>query len=142
MYYKSKMPTLQTNFLIMYKIANLNFLLSVILYLKPGLRYWYLRCLIYISVSEMCTFYPFPEHILKENLTVVPQFHSHLEPMRNIGDLDKQITLSFSDDNTIGLDGPFSKQVDPTRYFSFSFYSGWTDNKFWRSDTCRVQCNE
>ena len=66
----------------------------------------------------------YAEHILRENLTVIPQFHSHLEPMRNIGDLDKQITLSFSDDNTIGLDGPFSKQVDPTRYFSSTFYPG------------------
>ena len=61
----------------------------------------------------------FPEHILKENLTVIPQFHSHLEPMRNVGDLDQQITLSFSEDNTISLDGPFSKQVDSTRYFFF-----------------------
>jgi len=58
------------------------------------------------------------EHILKENLTVIPQFHSHLEPMRNIGDIDSQITLSFSEANTISLDGPFSKQVDPTRFYS------------------------
>ena len=62
----------------------------------------------------------FAEHILKENLTVIPQFHSHLEAMRNIGDIDLQITLSFSEANTISLDGPFSKQVDPTRYF-FSY---------------------
>ena len=66
----------------------------------------------------------FSEHILKENLTVIPQFHSHLEPMRNIGDIDRQITLSFSEANTISLDGPFSKQVDPTRYFFLSFCSG------------------
>ena len=64
------------------------------------------------------------EHILKENLTVIPQFHSHLEAMRNIGDIDLQITLSFSEANTISLDGPFSKQVDPTRYFFLSFCSG------------------
>ena len=66
----------------------------------------------------------FAEHILKENLTVIPQFHSHLEPMRNIGDIDRQITLSFSEANTISLDGPFSKQVDPTRYF-FPIFLLW-----------------
>ena len=55
------------------------------------------------------------EHILKEKLSVVNGFHSHLEPMQNMKLLDKQISLSYSEDNTINLDGPFSTEVDPTR---------------------------
>lgn len=57
------------------------------------------------------------EHILKEKLIVNPHFHSHLEPMKNVGDLEQQITLSYNQENVIGLDGPltFSKEVDPTR---------------------------
>lgn len=48
-------------------------------------------------------------------MTVVQEFHSHLEPMKNVGELDRQISLSHSQDNVIALEGPFSKEVDPTR---------------------------
>ena len=63
----------------------------------------------------------FAEHILEEKLTVVPEFHSHLEPMRrlSIEELDKQISFSYISyngvDNVLDLPGPFSKDVDPTR---------------------------
>ena len=36
--------------------------------------------------------------------------------MRTIGNLDEQISLSFSENNAISLSGPFSTEVDPTRY--------------------------
>ena len=55
------------------------------------------------------------EHLLKEKLTVAPQFHSHLEPMKSVSDLEQQISVSYSDGNAIDLDGPFSLEVDPTR---------------------------
>ena len=57
----------------------------------------------------------FSEHLLGEKLTVISGFHSHLEPMQNVGELDRQISLSYSEDNAINLEGPFSKEVDPTR---------------------------
>ena len=56
------------------------------------------------------------DHMLKEKLTVVPQFHSHLEPMKSLQNLDQQISFSYSEDNIINLSGPFSSEVDPTRY--------------------------
>ena len=52
---------------------------------------------------------------------MVPEFHSHLEPMRrlSIDELDKQISFSYISyngvDNVLDLPGPFSKDVDPTR---------------------------
>ena len=61
------------------------------------------------------------EHILGEKLTVVPEFHSHLEPMKRLAmdELDKQISFSYISyngvDNVLDLPGPFSKEVDPTR---------------------------
>lgn len=67
-----------------------------------------------ISSSSFCFSV---EHILKEKLIVNSNFHSHLEPMKNVGDLEQQITLSYNQENVISLDGPltFSKEVDPTR---------------------------
>ena len=55
------------------------------------------------------------DHMLKEKLTVVPQFHSHLEQMKSLQNLDQQISFSYSGDNVINLSGPFSSEVDPTR---------------------------
>ena len=62
-----------------------------------------------------------PEHLLGERLTVVPEFHSHLEPMSRIsvGEMDDQISFSYINfngvANTISLPGPFPKDVDSTR---------------------------
>lgn len=59
------------------------------------------------------------EHLLGVKLTQVPQFHSHLEPMNSVDNLDEQISLSYNEDNVINLVGPFSTEVDPTRYSFF-----------------------
>ncbi|XP_037044532.1 fringe glycosyltransferase-like [Bradysia coprophila] len=63
------------------------------------------------------------EHLLSVPLTVVDQFHSHLEPMEYIGSDTFQNQVSFSygknqnDWNVINIDG-FDKLSDPTRYRS------------------------
>ena len=59
--------------------------------------------------------------MLGEKLTVVPEFHSHLEPMMRIGekDIDDQISFSYINyngvANVINLQGPFPTDADPTR---------------------------
>ena len=72
----------------------------------------------------------FTEFILGEKLTIVPGFHSHLESMKSIpwNKLDQQITFSYiyppggitgnneDSENLVNVPGPFSKDVDPTRY--------------------------
>ena len=72
------------------------------------------------------------EYILGEKLTIVPEFHSHLESMKSIprNELQNQITFSYIypdggisgntneeeiEENLVNLPGPFSKDVDPTR---------------------------
>ena len=66
-----------------------------------------------------------------EKLTVISEFHSHLESMKRIpkDELDNQITFSYIsppiDDvrdangedtaNVVNLSGPFPISVDPTR---------------------------
>ena len=56
-----------------------------------------------------------------EKLIVVPEFHSHLEPMKRIPqtDLDSQISFSYINyngvANVINLPGPFPVDADPTR---------------------------
>ena len=72
------------------------------------------------------------EYILGEKLTIVPEFHSHLESMKSIprNELQNQITFSYiypdggisgntneeeNEENLVNLSGPFSKDVDPTR---------------------------
>lgn len=64
------------------------------------------------------------EHLLAERLTVVPELHSHLEPMSRIAldEMDEQISFSYIKyngvANVISLPGPFSKEVDSTRFYS------------------------
>ena len=61
------------------------------------------------------------EHILGERLTVVPELHSHLEPMSRIApdEVDDQISFSYIKyngvANVISLPGPFPRDVDSTR---------------------------
>ncbi|XP_031351150.1 fringe glycosyltransferase-like [Photinus pyralis] len=59
------------------------------------------------------------EHLLKKPLTVVNQFHSHLEPMKFIRRelLKDQISFSYSSNNIIKLEG-FDILRDPTRFLS------------------------
>ncbi len=67
----------------------------------------------------------FTEFILGEKLTVVPEFHSHLESMSSIPreELNRQITFSYisppggnaDEENVVNVAGPFPKDVDPTR---------------------------
>ena len=61
-------------------------------------------------------------------MIVVPQFHSHLEPMKSLQYLDRQISFSYSENNVINLSGPFSSEVDPTRLV----FNNSSDNKICR----------
>ena len=61
------------------------------------------------------------EHLLKTPLTVVPEFHSHLESLKDIGNLENQISFSYSErkgvKNVIEVgEGRFSDEEDPTRF--------------------------
>lgn len=73
------------------------------------------------------------EHMLKVPLTVVDQFHSHLEPMEFLRPETFQDQVSFSyakmkdDWNIVKIDG-FDKETDPKRFLSmhchlFPYYS-------------------
>uniref|UniRef100_A0A131XRV5 Putative fringe glycosyltransferase n=1 Tax=Ixodes ricinus TaxID=34613 RepID=A0A131XRV5_IXORI len=63
------------------------------------------------------------EHLLKKKLTVVENFHSHLEPMKFLKKeaLSDQVTFSYSrfgkEMNVLSIDG-FPYRVDPTRFLS------------------------
>ncbi|XP_043204271.1 fringe glycosyltransferase-like [Amphibalanus amphitrite] len=63
------------------------------------------------------------EHLLKTRLTVIDEFHSHLEQMKFIRptELDKQISFSYSqyadEMNVVDLD-ILSEEKDPTRFYS------------------------
>ena len=67
------------------------------------------------------SYHSISEHILGERLTVVPELHSHLEPMSRIApdDVDDQISFSYIKyngvANVISLPGPFPRDVDSTR---------------------------
>ncbi|XP_021921942.1 fringe glycosyltransferase [Zootermopsis nevadensis] len=74
------------------------------------------------------------EHLLKKPLTVIDQFHSHLEPMKFLrqDSFHDQITFSYSrysrdEMNVVKIDG-FNRRIDPTRFLSvhcflFSYFS-------------------
>ncbi|XP_054270130.1 fringe glycosyltransferase [Macrosteles quadrilineatus] len=64
------------------------------------------------------------EHLLRKPLTVVDQFHSHLEPMKFLRQdtFHDQITFSYSkyskdEINVVKIDG-FDNRIDPTRFLS------------------------
>jgi len=63
------------------------------------------------------------EHLLSKQLTVVEEFHSHLEPMKFLkqSQLADQISFSYShygpEMNVLNLDG-FNNQIDPYRFLS------------------------
>ncbi|KAL0272397.1 UNVERIFIED_CONTAM: hypothetical protein PYX00_005380 [Menopon gallinae] len=64
------------------------------------------------------------EHVLRKSLTVVDQFHSHLEPLAFLSrdSLHEQISLSYSrygqdDLNIVKIEG-FEYKQDPTRFLS------------------------
>ncbi|KAF4520522.1 hypothetical protein B566_EDAN004792 [Ephemera danica] len=67
------------------------------------------------------------EHLLGRKLTVVEQFHSHLEPMKFLrrDSLPDQISFSHSghgpDANTLHIEG-FDPRLDPTRFLSLHCY--------------------
>ena len=54
-------------------------------------------------------------------MTKVTEFHSHLEPLRLVTDLKKQISFSYSsygsEMNVVEVEG-FSEEEDPTRFRS------------------------
>ncbi|XP_042219211.1 fringe glycosyltransferase-like [Homarus americanus] len=63
------------------------------------------------------------EHMLRKKLTVVDEFHSHLEPMRfvNTDSLARQVSFSYSqygsEMNVLPIDG-LDTRLDPTRLLS------------------------
>ncbi|XP_065200820.1 fringe glycosyltransferase [Planococcus citri] len=68
------------------------------------------------------------EYLLGKPLTVIDEFHSHLEPMKFLQQdtYHKQITFSYSnlgkeEENTIKIDG-FDVDKDPTRFLSLHCY--------------------
>lgn len=66
------------------------------------------------------------EYLLRKPLTVIEQFHSHLEPMKFIKkeSLPEQISLSYSQTggemNVVSIDDGVDVGRDPTRYVEFS----------------------
>jgi fringe protein len=62
-------------------------------------------------------------HLLGQNLTVIPQFHSHFETMKFIDmkNPSSEITYSYARypeyENVLDIDG-FTKEEDPTRFLS------------------------
>ncbi|RWS16499.1 beta-1:3-N-acetylglucosaminyltransferase radical fringe-like protein [Dinothrombium tinctorium] len=64
------------------------------------------------------------EYLLRKKLTVVEQFHSHLEPMKFIksDSLSDQITFSYSkygkEMNVINVEDGIDRRADPTRFYS------------------------
>ena len=67
------------------------------------------------------------EQNLGLNLTVVPQFHSHLETMSSLTPDELVSDISFSyllEDqkvNVVDISGPFPQSVDPTRYLLYLY---------------------
>ncbi|KAI5638531.1 fringe-like domain-containing protein [Phthorimaea operculella] len=59
------------------------------------------------------------EKILQQKLTIVPEFHSHLEQMKLIPSdiFREQISFSYSPNNTVDVPG-FNASYDPTRFLS------------------------
>lgn len=64
------------------------------------------------------------EHLLKTPLTVVQEFHSHLEPQRFVStdNLSEEISFSYSkygnEMNVVDIDEGFTTEEDPTRFKS------------------------
>ena len=61
------------------------------------------------------------EYLSKVPMTRVKEFHSHLEPLRLVSDLENQISFSYSsygsEMNVIEVEG-FDEEEDPTRFMS------------------------
>lgn len=62
------------------------------------------------------------EHVLKTPLTVIKEFHSHLEPQRFISTDGDQISFGYSkygeEMNVVDIDNKFNDAEDPTRFKS------------------------
>ncbi|XP_067011762.2 fringe glycosyltransferase [Anabrus simplex] len=59
------------------------------------------------------------ERLMRTPLTVIDQFHSHLEPMNVVQNntFHEQITFSYRNENVVNIDG-YEKQIDQTRFLS------------------------
>jgi len=68
------------------------------------------------------------EHLAGVGLVKIPEFHSHLEPLKLIEDLDQQISFSYSspEDSLVNLvdihEPVFTVSEDPTRFYSLQCY--------------------
>ncbi|XP_040570024.1 beta-1,3-N-acetylglucosaminyltransferase manic fringe [Lepeophtheirus salmonis] len=84
-------------------------------FIETGDKFWF---------PDDVTFGYIVEHLLGDRLTVVPEFHSHLESMKSIKEesLPNQISVSYINyngvENVINIRGPFSEDIDPTRFYS------------------------
>ena len=76
-----------------------------------------------IRLPDDCTIGYIIDYVLHKKLTVIEEFHSHLEALHQIRQkvIGDQITLSYYQDsertNLINING-FSREKDPTRFYS------------------------
>ncbi|XP_029950464.1 beta-1,3-N-acetylglucosaminyltransferase lunatic fringe-like isoform X2 [Salarias fasciatus] len=72
----------------------------------------------HIRLPDDCTVGYIVEALLGASLTRCPLFHSHLENLALVSDINKQVTLSYgtmeNSRNTVNVKGPFSVKEDPT----------------------------
>lgn len=84
-----------------------------------------------IRLPDDCTVGYIIDHILHKSLTVMENFHSHLESLCQIKDLKNQVTLSYaiSNDkkNVVDITG-FSVEEDPTRLRSLHCHIHGSEN--------------
>lgn len=76
----------------------------------------------HIRLPDDCTVGYIVEALLGASLTRCPLFHSHLESLALVFDINKQVTLSYGAEgnnrNAVSVKGPFSVEEDPTRFRS------------------------
>lgn len=80
-----------------------------------------------IRLPDDCTIGYIINYLLHKELTVINEFHSHLEALGQVkqSDIKDQITISFYSDsvrtNVVEVNG-FSQEEDPTRFYSVHCY--------------------
>ncbi|XP_060071856.1 fringe glycosyltransferase-like [Ylistrum balloti] len=70
-----------------------------------------------IRLPDDCTVGFIINNLLQKELTVIDRFHSHLEALLWIHNLQDQLTFSYMDNNVVTIDG-FSIAQDPSRLYS------------------------
>lgn len=70
-----------------------------------------------IRLPDDCTIGFIINNLLQKELTIIDRFHSHLEALWFVRNLQDQLTFSYSDTNIVHIDG-FPKKQDPSRLYS------------------------